>query len=74
VIGSTKVLLPIVAIATGALAWRRRFALAGFLVVAWAGSIGLYDVTKALVDRARPGVGIRLSNAPGSSFPSGHAT
>jgi membrane-associated phospholipid phosphatase len=73
-LGSSKVLLPLVASVALALAWRRRFALASLLVVAWGGSIGLYNVTKLIVDRRRPPPGIRLATAAGSSFPSGHAT
>lgn len=73
-LGSSKVLLPVVASVALALVWRRRFALAGLLVVAWGGSIGLYNLTKLIVDRRRPPPGIRLATAAGSSFPSGHAT
>ena len=72
-VGSTSVLLPVVAVAAGLLVWRHRVLLAGLLVAACAGSIGLYDVTKAVVDRPRPPAGIRLATAAGSSFPSGHA-
>src|SRR5262245_7860292 len=39
-LGSTSVLLPVVAVVAGLLVWRRRVVLAGLLVVAWAGSIG----------------------------------
>jgi membrane-associated phospholipid phosphatase len=73
-LGSSKVLVPVVASVGLALVWRRRFALAGLLVAAWGGSIGLYNLTKLIVDRRRPPPGIRLSTAAGSSFPSGHAT
>jgi membrane-associated phospholipid phosphatase len=73
-LGSSKVLLPVVASVAFALVWRRRFALASLLVVAWGGSIGLYNVTKVIVDRRRPPPPVRLMSAAGSSFPSGHAT
>jgi membrane-associated phospholipid phosphatase len=73
-LGSSKVLLPVVASVALLLVWRRRFALAGLLVVAWGGSIGLYNLTKLIVDRRRPPLGIRLSTGAGSSFPSGHST
>ena len=73
-VGSTSVRLPVVAVVAGLLVWRRGFVLAGVLVAVWGGAIGLYDVTKAVVDRPRPPAGIRLASAAGSSFPSGHAT
>lgn len=73
-LGSSKVLLPVVVCVGLALVSRRRFALAGLLVVAWGGSVGLYNLTKLIVDRRRPPPGIRLSAAAGSSFPSGHAS
>jgi undecaprenyl-diphosphatase len=73
-LGSSKVLLPVVASVALVLVWRRRFALAGLLVVVWGGSIGLYNLTKLIVDRRRPPPGIRLSTVAGSSFPSGHST
>jgi undecaprenyl-diphosphatase len=73
-IGSTSVLLPLVALTAGLLAWRRRFVPAGVVIVTWGGSIGLYNLTKLVVDRPRPPPGIRIGSAAGSSFPSGHAT
>jgi membrane-associated phospholipid phosphatase len=73
-LGSTTVLLPLVAIVAFGLLWRRQFVLAGLLLLAWGGSIGLYDVTKLVVARPRPPADIQLSTAAGSSFPSGHAT
>jgi undecaprenyl-diphosphatase len=73
-IGSTSVLLPLVALSAGVLAWRRRFVLAGAVIVVWGGSIGLYNLTKVIVDRPRPPPGIRIGSVAGSSFPSGHAT
>jgi hypothetical protein len=73
-LGSSRVVLPVVASVALALVCRRRFALASLLVVAWGGSIGLYNLTKLVVDRRRPPAGIRLATAAGSSFPSGRAT
>jgi membrane-associated phospholipid phosphatase len=73
-VGSTSVLIPVVALVTGLLAWRHRFVLAGLLIVSWGGSVGLYDATKPAVDRLRPPPGIRLESAAGASFPSSHAT
>lgn len=72
-IGSTKFLLPVVVCVALGLAWRRRLALAGLVVVAWGGSIGLYNLTKVIVERPRPPQAIRLASAAGSSLPSGHA-
>jgi membrane-associated phospholipid phosphatase len=73
-VGSTSVLLPLVLVIADLLVWRRRFVLAGLLVLAWGGSIGLYDLTKPVVNRPRPPVSVHLATAAGSSFPSGHAT
>jgi undecaprenyl-diphosphatase len=73
-VGSTSVLLPLVLVIAAVLVWRRRFVLGGVLVLAWGGSVGLYNLTKPVVDRPRPPVSVRLANAAGSSFPSGHAT
>ena len=73
-LGSTLVLLPVVLIVAVGLVWRRRWGLAGFLLLAWGGSIGLYDAAKAVVHRPRPPVTVRLQHAAtGASFPSGHA-
>ncbi len=73
-LGSTKVLGPLVAVAAIALIVRGRPFLAAVLIVAWAGSIGLYDLTKAVVARPRPPASIALTTAQNTSFPSGHAT
>ena len=73
-LGSTKVLGPLVAIVAIALIVRGRSGGAALLIGAWAGSIALYDVTKAVVARPRPPASIALTTAQNSSFPSGHAT
>jgi undecaprenyl-diphosphatase len=73
-VGSTSVLVPLVVLSAGLLAWRRRFVLAGAVILSWGGSIGLYNVIKPVVDRPRPPPGIRMGIAAGASFPSGHAT
>jgi undecaprenyl-diphosphatase len=73
-LGSTPVLAPVVVIVALGLVWRRRWVLAGFVLLAWGGSIGLYDAAKAVVHRPRPPASIQLQHAAGSSFPSGHAT
>ena len=74
-VGSQAVLLPVAAIVTVLLVGRRRFVLAGLLVAAWGGAIGLYSLTKDSVDRMRPPRDIWLTDVGRtSSFPSGHAT
>jgi undecaprenyl-diphosphatase len=73
-VGSTSVLFPLVVIVAGVLVWRRRWVFAAFAIVVWGGSVGLYNASKAVVERPRPPVGFRLASAAGSSFPSGHAT
>jgi undecaprenyl-diphosphatase len=74
-LGSQTVLIPVVALVAVALLGRRRFVLAGLLVAAWGGAIGLYSLTKHFVDRMRPPTDIWLTEVGRtSSFPSGHAT
>ena len=72
-LGSQKVLLPVVVIVALLLFWQRQFVLGGALIVAWGGSIGLYNLAKDVVGRHRPPVDIWLTGAAGASFPSGHA-
>ena len=74
-LGSQTVLIPLTAIATVALLGRRRWVLAGLVVAAWGGAIGLYSLTKYFVHRMRPPMDIWLTDVGRtSSFPSGHAT
>jgi membrane-associated phospholipid phosphatase len=73
-VGSQRFLIPVVAVAVVVLVVRARYALACFLVAGWGGALALYSVIKDLVDRPRPPPDIWLTHAPGSSFPSGHAT
>lgn len=73
-LGSQKVLLPVVVIVAAVLLWRRRYALAGLLVVCWGVPIGLYSLAKYVVSRHRPPMDLWLTKAAGTSFPSGHAT
>jgi membrane-associated phospholipid phosphatase len=74
-LGSQAVLIPLTAIAAVVLLGRRRWVLAGLVIAAWGGAIGLYSLTKHFVDRLRPPVEIWLTDAGRtSSFPSGHAT
>jgi membrane-associated phospholipid phosphatase len=73
-IGSQKVLIPVVAVAAVVLLLRRAWALAGLLVVIWAGGLGIYSLAKHFVGRPRPPMDIWLTHASSSAFPSGHAT
>ncbi|MFZ0091084.1 MAG: phosphatase PAP2 family protein [Solirubrobacteraceae bacterium] len=73
-LGSSKVLGPLVAVVAIALVVRGRPFPAALLILAWAGSIGLYDLTKEVVSRPRPPASIALATAHNTSFPSGHAT
>lgn len=73
-VGSQSVLLPVVVIIAVALLTRRRLALAGVLVLAWAGALGLYNIVKQIVGRPRPPMDIWITHPGGSAFPSGHAT
>lgn len=74
-LGSQIVLTPLTAIATVALLGRRRWVLAGFVVAAWGGAIGMYSLSKQFVQRMRPPTEIWLTDVGRStSFPSGHTT
>ncbi len=73
-VGSQAVLLPVTATVAVLLLVRRRFVPAALLVVAWGGALGLYNLTKQLVQRHRPPMHIWLTKVSGTSFPSGHAT
>src|SRR6476659_1008368 len=74
-LGSQAVLIPLIAIAAVALLGRRRWVLAGLVVAAWGGAIGMYSLTKHFVHRMRPPMVIWLTDVGRtSSFPSGHAT
>ena len=72
-LGSQAILAPVSGIVAAVLVVRRRFRWALALLVAWAGAIGLYSLTKHLVERHRPPTDIWLTRAGGTSFPSGHA-
>jgi undecaprenyl-diphosphatase len=73
-VGSQKVLIPLAAVAAVLLVGRRRFVLAGLVVVAWSGAILLYSLIKHFVHRPRPPADIWLMKVVSTSFPSGHAT
>src|ERR1700761_9171087 len=72
-LGSTGVLWALIAIAVAALAIRRRWRLAIYLLVTGAGVLTLDPVLKALVGRLRPVVAHPVAYGTGDSFPSGHA-
>jgi undecaprenyl-diphosphatase len=64
--------LLVAAVETRRSRWRKG-AVVGFLAVVVFGQLILQNVTKLIVDRARPDIH-RLTGFSGSSFPSGHAT
>ena len=74
-LGSTIVLVPLVAVVGVAVRRRTRSWMPLVqLAVALGGAIALYDLIKPLVGRARPALGPLVTTATGYSFPSGHAT
>jgi undecaprenyl-diphosphatase len=72
-LGSHTVLGWLVAISTLILAVRRRFRLAGYLLVTGAGALILDPTLKIAVGRLRPVVADPVAVGGGNSFPSGHA-
>ena len=71
--GGTPVMIGVaVAVAAVQYARSRTFAVVGFLTVVIVGQVVATNLTKALVDRARPDIH-RLTGFSGASFPSGHA-
>jgi undecaprenyl-diphosphatase len=70
-LGSTYVILPLLAIAVVALIWKRRPFELGVLVVGFALVYVGVHLTKAGIDRPRPGGA--FASTDGSAFPSGHA-
>src|SRR5436309_7211789 len=70
------VVLAFIAIAAGLFLWYRGVPLVAAAAPAFALGVAatLADVGKNVVDRARPGVGLRLIAEGEPSFPSGHAT
>ena len=71
-LGSDGVLWTVTGTAVVALAIRRRWRLAIYLLVAGAGVLALDPVLKALVGRVRPVVADPIAYGTGNSFPSGH--
>jgi undecaprenyl-diphosphatase len=72
-LGSTAVLVAVIAAGTLLLLLRRQWRLAVYLVVTGTGALVLDPVLKALIGRLRPVVAHPVAHAPGNSFPSGHA-
>jgi undecaprenyl-diphosphatase len=72
-LGSGGVLWTVTGLAVVALAIRRRWRLAIYLLVTGAGELALDPVLKALVGRLRPVVAHPIAHGNGDSFPSGHA-
>src|SRR4051794_1690242 len=72
-LGSGGVLWPLIGAAAILLAFRRRWRLAVYLLVAGAGALVLDPVLKSLVGRLRPVVAHPVAHGLGNSFPSGHS-
>jgi undecaprenyl-diphosphatase len=72
-LGSDGVLWTVTGLAVVALAIRRRWRLALYLLVVGAGVLTLDPVLKVLVGRLRPVVGHPIAFGQGDSFPSGHS-
>jgi len=72
-VGSHGVLGWLIAIPTVLLTLRRRYRLAGYLVVTGVGALILDPTLKAAVGRLRPVVDHPIAMGMGNSFPSGHS-
>ncbi|BCL16504.1 phosphatase PAP2 family protein [Micromonospora sagamiensis] len=72
-LGGLAVILWLVSVAVVGLLIRRQGRLAVYLLVTGAGALILDPTLKALVDRLRPEVEVRIGSYSGESFPSGHA-
>ena len=73
VIGSRLLYVPLFAALVVVLLWQGRRRSAAFIIVTAIGSELLNTSVKTAVDRSRPMFLDPLTQAPGSSFPSGHA-
>ncbi|GLY05693.1 MULTISPECIES: phosphatase PAP2 family protein [Actinoplanes] len=71
--GGRGVLIPLVVLAVAVLLIRRRPRPALYLAVTGAGALILDPSLKSLIGRLRPVVEVPVAQAPGNSFPSGHA-
>jgi undecaprenyl-diphosphatase len=72
-LGSDGVLWTVIGVTAGALAIRRRWRLASYLLITGAGALVLDPVLKTLVGRLRPVVAHPIAHGNGDSFPSGHS-
>jgi undecaprenyl-diphosphatase len=72
-LGSDGVLWTVVGATSIALALRRRWRLAIYLLITGAGAIVLDPILKSLVGRLRPVVAHPIAHGTGDSFPSGHS-
>jgi undecaprenyl-diphosphatase len=72
-LGSSGVLWTVIGAAALLLAFRRRWRLTIYLLVAGAGVLALDPVLKSLVGRLRPVVAHPVAHGQGNSFPSGHS-
>ena len=72
-LGSDGVLWTIIVVSAVFLAFRRRWRLAGYLLVTGAGALVLDPILKTLVGRLRPVVAHPIAHGGGNSFPSGHS-
>jgi undecaprenyl-diphosphatase len=70
-IGSSLVIVPLLAGALGALIWKHRYGAAAFLAIATTGSVLLDATMKAIFQRPRPQLDY-AAVLPDYSFPSGH--
>ena len=72
-LGSDGVLWTVIGVSAVFLAVRRRWRLAGYLLVAGAGALVMDPILKSLVGRLRPVVAHPVAHGNGNSFPSGHS-
>src|SRR3984957_7402775 len=72
-LGSDGVLWTIIGVSAVFLAFRRRWRLAGYLLVAGAGALVMDPILKDLVGRLRPVVAHPIAHGGGNIFPSGHS-
>ncbi len=72
-LGSAWIVAPVVAVAFGVLAARRRLPAAIVVVASSAGCALAVTFVKMAVARPRPPTNVRLVDAVGAAFPSGHA-
>jgi undecaprenyl-diphosphatase len=74
-LGSSSVLVPLLALVAVASAWRRReWRVPGLFAAGYAGAVALSSGLKLAVRRPRPAVDLLGPHSGGFSFPSGHAT